>query len=257
MIEDVLAGRVVAREAKPKDPDAPVILEVRGLSKSYWIREGLFRRREFRAVRDVSFQLRKGQTLGVVGESGSGKTTMGLTLLRLVEPTGGKVIFDGFDLLRLSQAERQATRRRIQIVFQNPYGSLNPRFTVGQALVEPMQIHCIGVDKAERMKLAISMLKRVGLGADSVDQYPHEFSGGQRQRIAIARCLTMRPDALILDEAVSALDVSVQAQILNLLKDLQDDYGLAFVFISHDLAVVRFMADKVLVMQNGEVSGLE
>ncbi|MEK8051836.1 dipeptide ABC transporter ATP-binding protein [Ideonella sp. DXS22W] len=240
-------------QAAPKNADAPVVLEVKSLHKSFWLPQGLFGKREFRAVRNVNFQLRRGHTLGVVGESGSGKTTMGLTLLRLHEPTSGEVIFDGKNLLTLGDRERQAMRRRIQIVFQNPYASLNPRFTIGESLVEPMAIHGIGADTAEREARARRMLERVGLDGRAFGKYPHEFSGGQRQRIAIARCLVLEPEVLVLDEAVSALDVSVQAQVLNLLKDLQDELGLAYVFISHDLAVVRFISDEVMVMQNGEV----
>ncbi|MDE2369652.1 MAG: ABC transporter ATP-binding protein [Burkholderiales bacterium] len=244
-------------DAAAKAPDAPVVLEVRGLGKSFWLREGVFGRREFKAVQNVNFQLRKGYTLGVVGESGSGKTTMGLALLRLHEvdrgPETGEVIFDGRDLLRLAPVERQLMRRRIQIVFQNPYASLNPRFTIGQALLEPMVIHKIGADTAERERRARALLEKVGLDGRAFGKYPHEFSGGQRQRVAIARCLTLNPEVLVLDEAVSALDVSVQAQVLNLLKDLQDEFGLAYVFISHDLAVVRFISDEVLVMKDGAV----
>ena len=191
--------------------------------------------------------------MGVVGESGSGKTTMGLTLLRLHEPTSGEVIFDGKNLLTLGDRERQAMRKRIQIVFQNPYASLNPRFTIGQTLVEPMNIHGIGVNLAEREQRARDLLKKVGLDGSAFAKYPHEFSGGQRQRVAIARCLTLNPEVLVLDEAVSALDVSVQAQVLNLLRDLQDELGLAYVFISHDLGVVRFISDEVLVMKDGVV----
>ncbi|MBI3156338.1 MAG: ABC transporter ATP-binding protein [Burkholderiales bacterium] len=244
------ASRVVAR---PKDPQSPVVLQVRALAKSFFIKEGLFGKREFKAVQDVNFELRRGHTLGVVGESGSGKTTMGLSLLRLHEPTGGEVIFDGRDILKLSDRERQPIRRRIQVVFQNPYASLNPRFTIGRALVEPMEIHAIGRDTAEREQRARELLVKVGLDGSAFGKYPHEFSGGQRQRVAIARCLTLNPDVLVLDEAVSALDVSVQAQVLNLLKDLQDEFGLAYVFISHDLAVVRFISDEVLVMKDGRV----
>lgn len=253
VIDAHMAGQAPPQAGKPKDAQAPVVLEVRALAKSFWLRSGLFGRREFKAVQGVDFQLRRGHTLGVVGESGSGKTTMGLTLLRLHEPTGGEVVFDGQNLLALSDKQRQAMRRRIQIVFQNPYASLNPRFTIGQTLVEPMTIHRIGASLDEREQRARSLLEKVGLDGRAFGKYPHEFSGGQRQRIAIARCLTLEPEVLVLDEAVSALDVSVQAQVLNLLKDLQDEFGLAYVFISHDLAVVRFMADEVLVMKDGVV----
>ena len=253
VIDDHIEGKAPTRQAKPKDSGAPVVLQVSSLAKSFFLREGLFGKREFKAVRNVNFQLRRGHTLGVVGESGSGKTTMGLTLLRLHEPTAGEVLFDGRNLLTLSDSERQAMRRRIQIVFQNPYASLNPRFTIGQTLVEPMTIHAIGANQDERERRARALLAQVGLDDSAFGKYPHEFSGGQRQRIAIARCLTLEPEVLVLDEAVSALDVSVQAQVLNLLKDLQDDLGLAYVFISHDLAVVRFVSDEVLVMKDGEV----
>jgi peptide/nickel transport system ATP-binding protein len=257
VIDDHIAGRGARTEAKAKDPHAPVVLEVKSLDKSFWLRQGVFGRREFKAVRDVSFRLRRGHTLGVVGESGSGKTTMGLTLLRLHEahsgPMSGEVLFEGRNLLTLRDDERQAMRRRIQIVFQNPYASLNPRFTIGQTLIEPMAIHGIGASTAEREQRARELLHKVGLEARAFGKYPHEFSGGQRQRIAIARCLTLQPEVLVLDEAVSALDVSVQAQVLNLLRDLQDELGLSYLFISHDLAVVRFISDEVLVMKDGEV----
>ena len=253
VIDDHIAGRAARQVAAAKDPGAPVILEARGLRKSFFFREGLFGRREFQAVKDVSFRLRKGHTLGVVGESGSGKTTMGLTLLRLHEPTAGEVLFEGRDLLKMGAADWQQMRRRIQVVFQNPYASLNPRFTIAQTLVEPMEIHDIGADHEERLEIAAGLLKKVGLDESALPKYPHEFSGGQRQRIAIARCLTLKPEVLVLDEAVSALDVSVQAQVLNLLKDLQDEFGLSYIFISHDLAVVRFISDEVLVMQHGDV----
>ncbi len=253
VIDDFMAGRKLSAVGKPKDPQAPVVLEVQALAKSFFMREGLFGKKEFKAVKGVNFKLRKGHTLGVVGESGSGKTTMGLTLLRLHEPTGGKVLFDGRDLLSLSSEDRQVLRRRIQIVFQNPYASLNPRFTVGQTLVEPMEIHRVGDSANDREQRARALLAKVGLDAGAYSKYPHEFSGGQRQRVAIARALTLNPEVLVLDEAVSALDVSVQAQVLNLLRDLQDELGLAYVFISHDLSVVRFISDEVLVMKDGEV----
>ena len=268
VIDDHIAGRATSETGKPKDPAAPIVLKASALTKSFWIKRGVFGRREFKAVgregRGVSFSLRRGHTIGVVGESGSGKTTMGLALLRLHEPNGGpaggEALFYGRgaaavgrDLMHLSKSDWLPMRRHIQIVFQNPYASLNPRFTIGQTLVEPMAIHHIGADTAERQQRALALLRKVGLDERAFAKYPHEFSGGQRQRIAIARALTLDPEVLVLDEAVSALDVSVQAQVLNLLKDLQDELGLAYVFISHDLAVVRFMADEVLVMKDGEV----
>ena len=251
VIDEFIAGDAPAPPPRvAKDPQAPVVLEVRALAKSFWLRHGMFGKREFKAVRSVSFQLRRGHTLGVVGESGSGKTTLGLTLLRLLEPSGGEVLLDGRDL---REAGTLALRRRLQIVFQNPYASLNPRFSIGQTLVEPMAIHGIGASLAEREQRARELLAKVGLDGSAFAKYPHEFSGGQRQRVAIARCLTLQPEVLVLDEPVSALDVSVQAQVLNLLRDLQDELGLAYVFISHDLGVVRFVSDEVLVMKDGEV----
>ena len=234
-----------------------MVLEVSGLKKHFWMRSGVFGRKPFHAVKGVDFKLRRGHTLGIVGESGSGKTTTGLALLRLHEPAGGetegRVMFDGQDLLALPRGALLPYRKRLQVVFQNPYASLNPRFTIGQTLLEPMNIHRIGAGAAEREAKARALLAKVGLDAGAWGKYPHEFSGGQRQRVAIARCLTLDPEVLVLDEAVSALDVSVQAQVLNLLKDLQDELGLAYVFISHDLAVVRFISDEVLVMKDGEV----
>jgi peptide/nickel transport system ATP-binding protein len=232
--------------------DETIVLEARHLAKSFYRRAGLFGKHESRVVRDASFSLSKGKTLGIVGESGSGKTTVALMLMRLQAASGGEVLFEGKDLLPRHDRDL-ALKRRIQIVFQNPYASLNPRFTAGQILIEPMHIHRIGANAGEREALALAMLDKVGLPRDSFFKYPHEFSGGQRQRIAIARCLTMRPDVLICDESVSALDVSVQAQLLNLLQDLQDEYGMSYIFISHDLAVVRYMADEVMVMNAGEV----
>ena len=257
VIDDHMAGRAAGTRFQAKDPNARVIIEASALTKSFWLQSGVFGRKEFKAVKGATFKLRQGHTLGVVGESGSGKTTMGLALLRLHEPSGGpvtgQVTFDGIDLLALSKADMLPMRKRIQVVFQNPYASLNPRFTVGQTLIEPMTIHGVGKDPDEREARAKALLVKVGLPEEAMDKYPHEFSGGQRQRVAIARCLTLDPEVLVLDEAVSALDVSVQAQVLNLLKDLQDELGLAYIFISHDLAVVRFMADEVLVMKDGEV----
>jgi len=233
--------------------DEEVFLEVRHIEKRFHFRKGLFGKHEFTAVSDASFRLAKGKTLGVVGESGSGKTTLALTMMRLTSASGGEVLFQGKDLLKFSAAQAMPYKRRMQIVFQNPYASLNPRFTAGQMLMEPMHIHGLGVNKDERISIALEMLAKVGLPESAFFKYPHEFSGGQRQRIAIARCLTMKPDVLICDEAVSALDLSVQAQLLNLLQDLQDEFHMSYVFISHDLAVVRYMSDQVMVMKDGEI----
>jgi peptide/nickel transport system ATP-binding protein len=258
VIDDYLGGQASPGIALPQrsrgsQPSDQPLLVVNNLAKSFWVREGLFGKREFKAVKDVSFTLARGKTLGVVGESGSGKTTVGLTLLRLHKATGGSALFDGRDLLAMPAREYQAYKRRIQIIFQNPYASLNPRFTVGQILLEPMRIHRIGADDAERTRMAHYLLERVGLPAHAFHRYPHEFSGGQRQRIAIARCLTMKPEILVCDESVSALDVSVQAQVLNLLQDLQDEFGMSYIFISHDLSVVKYISDQVMVMHHGSV----
>ena len=255
VIEDFLNGNgysQIERQRGVTEAD-PIILEAKGVSKDFMVRSGVFGRRPFRAVNDVSFRLPKGKTLGLVGESGSGKSTLGLTLMRLHVATAGEVLLDGTNLLALTNAEFQAYRRRIQIIFQNPYASLNPRFHVGKILTEPMQIHRIGASEQERTQMALTLLDKVGMPASAMHKYPHEFSGGQRQRIAIARCLTMRPDVLICDESVSALDVSIQAQVLNLLQDLQDEFGMSYLFISHDLAVVKYISDFILVMQDGNV----
>ncbi len=256
VIDDFMGGKGPQRLEERKrgvTPADPVVLDVQGLGKSFFVREGIFGRREFKAAADVSFKLRRGRTLGLVGESGSGKTTVGLTLMRLHEATAGRALFEGKDILAMSDREFMAYKRRIQIIFQNPYASLNPRFTIGQILTEPMQIHGIGADARERTDLVFDLLGKVGLPDASFYKYPHEFSGGQRQRVAIARCLTLKPEILICDESVSALDVSVQAQVLNLLADLQDEFKLAYLFISHDLAVVKYISDEVMVMNEGRV----
>ncbi len=256
VIDDFIKGTGPQHvEERPRGITAsdPIVLDVKNLGKSFYSREGLFGTREFKAVKDVSFRLPKGKTLGLVGESGSGKTTVGLTLMRLHEATSGEAIFEGRDLLSMPAKEFMHYKRRIQIIFQNPYASLNPRFTIGQILVEPMHIHGIGANAQERTDMAFELLAKVGLPEVSFYKYPHEFSGGQRQRIAIARCLTMKPDILICDESVSALDVSVQAQVLNLLQDLQDEFGMSYIFISHDLAVVKYISDQVMVMSEGEL----
>jgi peptide/nickel transport system ATP-binding protein len=222
-------------------PSEEIILEARGLAKRF---DGV------QAVKGASFKVAKGRTLGVVGESGSGKTTLGLLVTRLHEASAGELRFRGADA---GSVPRLAFKRAVQIVFQNPYASLNPRFSIGQVLAEPLRIHGIGANEAERRELAAGLLAKVGLPESALFKYPHEFSGGQRQRIAIARALALRPEVLICDEAVSALDVSIQAQLLNLLRELQDEYAMSYLFISHDLAVVRAMADEVMVMKDGEI----
>jgi peptide/nickel transport system ATP-binding protein len=257
VIDDFMAGGgqpiVVMENRVARPQEAMPLIEAKGLSKIYRLKTGLFARKSIPAVQEASFALWRGRTLGVVGESGSGKTTIGMLLMRLVDATAGAVTFDGADLLKLSDAQMMAYRRRIQIIFQNPYASLNPRFTVGQILTEPMRIHRIGAGDDERFERAVALARRVGLPADCIHKYPHEFSGGQRQRIAIARCLSMQPEVLICDESVSALDVSVQATVLNLLLDLQDEFAMSYLFISHDLAVVKYMADDMLVMHEGAI----
>ncbi len=244
----VVTEQRLARPAEPKP-----LIEAKGLRKEYRLKTGLLKHKTIEAVKEASFTLSRGRTLGVVGESGSGKTTVGMLLMRLVDATRGQVFYDGTDLLALTDAQMMAYRRRIQIIFQNPYASLNPRFTVGQILTEPMKVHAIGASDEDRFERAVALARRVGLGPDSVYKYPHEFSGGQRQRIAIARVLSMQPEVIICDESVSALDVSVQATVLNLLLDLQDEFGISYIFISHDLAVVKYMADDILVMNAGEI----
>jgi peptide/nickel transport system ATP-binding protein len=258
VIADFMEGAVqrpneVPQRKRGVSTQDETLLEARQLTKSFFFREGLFGKHEVKAVSDVSFKLPRGRTLGLVGESGSGKSTLAMTLMRLHEATAGKVFFMGRDLLELPSEDVLEMKRRIQIVFQNPYASLNPRFTVGQILMEPMRIHSIGSEEAGRRALAFDLLGKVGLPAAAFFKYPHEFSGGQRQRIAIARCLTMKPDVLICDESVSALDVSIQAQLLNLLQELQDEYHMSYLFISHDLAVVKYMADQVMVMSEGRI----
>jgi peptide/nickel transport system ATP-binding protein len=229
------------------------LVTARGLRKDYRLKKGLFGHTIFQAVKHADFTLHKGRTLGVVGESGSGKTTLGMMLTRLTDATAGSIVFDGKDLTALNGDQMLPYRSRIQIIFQNPYASLNPRFTVAQILMEPMRIHGLGASEDERARQALSLLDKVGLPREAFGKYPHEFSGGQRQRIAIARCLAMQPEIIVCDESVSALDVSVQATVLNLLLDLQEELGLAYVFISHDLAVVKYMADDMLVMSGGEI----
>ena len=257
VIEDFMGGSAHAMNLNERKrgvrPSDPIILDVRKLGKDFYTREGVFGRRKFEAVKDVSFKLPKSKTLGLVGESGSGKTTVGLTLMRLHEASAGEALFEGRDILSMTPREFMVYKRRIQIIFQNPYASLNPRFLIGQILTEPMMIHGVGSSNQERTDLAFEMLQKVGLPEVSFYKYPHEFSGGQRQRIAIARCLTLKPDILICDESVSALDVSVQAQVLNLLQDLQDEFHLSYIFISHDLAVVKYISDQVMVMNQGEI----
>ena len=230
------------------------LLEVSGLRKYFPVRGGVFGGvvKQVRAVEDVSFTIRRGETLGLVGESGCGKTTVGRMVLRLLEPTAGSVRFAGEDLMGLKRSQLRQMRRRMQIVFQDPYSSLNPRRTVGDAIGEPLFVHGLARG-AEIDRRVAQLLERVGLPSSYRSRYPHEFSGGQRQRVCIARALALGPEFIVCDEAVSALDISIQAQILNLLSDLQDEYGLTYLFISHNLNVVRHIADRIAVMYLGNL----
>jgi len=230
------------------------LLIVQDLSKHFSVKRGWLRSETttVHAVNGISFRIPKGKTLSLVGESGCGKTTAGRVLLRLIEPTSGKVMFDGTDMHSLEGAALRAIRRRIQMVFQDPFSSLNPRMTVAATIEEPLVIHRIGT-KEERAKRVEELLELVGLPPDSAQRYPHQFSGGQRQRIGIARALALEPDLIVADEPVSALDVSIQAQILNLMRDLQQQLGLTYLFIAHDLSVVRHISDYVAVMYLGKI----
>ena len=230
------------------------ILKVEGLQTWFPLKKGVFSRvyDYVKAVDDVSLEVYEGETLGLVGESGCGKTTLGRSILRLVEPTGGKVWFDGLEVTSLKKAALRDFRKQAQIVFQDPYSSLNPRIRIGEAIAEPLMVHGIETDRKRCRQIVCELLEQVGLEAAHYDRYPHEFSGGQRQRICIARALAVNPRLVICDESVSALDVSVQAQVLNLLNRLKEERHLTYIFISHDLSVVRFMSDRVLVMYNGK-----
>ena len=231
------------------------ILVVRNLKKYFPVKRGLLIDHtvdHVKAVDDVSFEIPKGATLGLVGESGSGKSTTGYCVLKLLKPTDGSIRFQGQDLTKLGGEDMRRVRRDLQIVFQDPYASLNPRMTVGDIVAEPLVVHKVG-DRRSRRRSVEQLLEVVGFNPDFVNRYPHEFSGGQRQRIGIARALALNPSLIVCDEPVSALDVSIQAQILNLLKDLQNDFGLTYLFIAHDLAVVRTMSDRIAVMNRGKI----
>jgi len=231
------------------------LLQVQNLQVYFPIRKGFFRRATdyVRAVDDVSFTLYPGETIGLVGESGCGKTTLGRALLRLTEPTAGSILFEGTDLARLSTGELRRRRRDLQLVFQDPYAALNPMLTVGEAIWEPMRVHNVGGTRQQQKAKVLELLRTVGLREEHFQRYPHEFSGGQRQRICIARALALRPKLIVCDESVSALDVSVQAQVLNLLNDLKREFGITYLFITHDLSVARFMSDRLLVMHQGRI----
>ncbi|BAN90351.1 ABC transporter ATP-binding protein [Aeropyrum camini SY1 = JCM 12091] len=228
-----------------------LLVETVGLKKYFPVKSLFFTRAFVKAVDNVTMGIPRGKTLGLVGESGSGKTTLGRVILRLEEPTGGKIFFDGTDVMSLRGRRLKEFRRRAQIIFQDPYGSLNPRKTIFNLIAEPIKVH--GIKVGDLQEYIVSLLYQVGLNETHLYRYPHEFSGGQRQRIAIARVLALRPEFIVLDEPTSALDVSVQAQILNLLKDLQKRYSLTYLFISHDLGVVRYMSDYIAVMYLGKI----
>ena len=235
-------------------PSAP-LLEVKSLQVYFPLRKGFFRRATdyVRAVDDVSFTLYPGETIGLVGESGCGKTTLGRALLRLTEPTAGSILFEGTDLAKMSSGDLRRRRRDLQLVFQDPYAALNPMLTVGEAIWEPMRVHNVGGTRQQQKAKVMELLRTVGLREEHFQRYPHEFSGGQRQRICIARALALQPKLIVCDESVSALDVSVQAQVLNLLNDLKREFGITYLFITHDLSVARFMSDRLLVMHQGRI----
>ena len=248
------------KEISPEEKNtggSEYILEVENLNKYFTITKNILGKplTVLKAVNDVSFKVKKGTTIGVVGESGCGKTTLGRTVLRLYDPDGGKIVFNGDDITKLKRKDMRKYRTRIQLIFQDPYSSLPPRMTVGSILGEAVQVHNI-VPKSEVSEYVRSIMDRCGLRPQFYDRYPHEFSGGQRQRICIARALAVKPELIICDEPVSALDVSIQAQIINLLKDLQEKMGLTYVFISHDLSVVKYITDQILVMYLGNVMEL-
>ncbi len=229
------------------------MLEIKNAQKEYYTKVSFFGKTEsVKAVNDVSFKIYEGETLGLVGESGCGKSTLGNLILQLDKATSGHIFYKGKDLTQLKTLELRKLRRDIQIIFQDPYSSLNPRLTVGQAITEAMEVHKLYASKKERKAEALKLLEQVGLLPEHYDRYPHEFSGGQRQRIGIARTIAVKPKFIVCDESVSALDISVQAQVLNLLNALKEQYKFTYLFISHDLAVVKYISDRLLVMRNGQ-----
>jgi peptide/nickel transport system ATP-binding protein len=258
-VEDVTNRLVVTKEERKISHEflyaRQPILQIKNLKTYFPINKGLFgKAKEFvKAVDDVTFDVYPGETLGLVGESGCGKTTLGRTILRLIEPTSGEIIFNGTNITKIGNTEMRELRKDIQIIFQDPYSSLNPRITIGQAIMEPMQVHGILSNDKARRERVIELLHRVNMNESHFYRYPHEFSGGQRQRICIARALALKPKFIICDESVSALDVSVQAQVLNLLNELKREFDFTYIFISHDLSVVKFMSDRMVVMNKGKI----
>ncbi|GAB3860748.1 dipeptide ABC transporter ATP-binding protein [Hymenobacter terrigena] len=251
-----LSSEPVSEPAAAPAPNASEpLLQVQNLQVYFPLRKSFFRRATdyVRAVDDVSFTLYPGETIGLVGESGCGKTTLGRALLRLTEPTAGSILFEGTDLAKLSSGDLRRRRRDLQLVFQDPYAALNPMLTVGEAIWEPMRVHNVGGTRQQQKARVLELLRTVGLRDEHFQRYPHEFSGGQRQRICIARALALQPKLIVCDESVSALDVSVQAQVLNLLNDLKREFGITYLFITHDLSVARFMSDRLLVMHQGRI----
>ena len=233
------------------------LLEIINVEKEYISKSGWFTKSQsLKAVNNVSFKLYEGETLGLVGESGCGKSTLGNAILQLDKATSGQILYDGVDITKLSSSAIKKLRKEIQIIFQDPYSSLNPRIPVGEAILEPMKVHNLFNSDEERKEKVIDILNRVGLSEDYYNRYPHEFSGGQRQRIGIARTIALQPKLIVCDESVSALDISVQAQVLNLLNELKEDFNFTYIFISHDLAVVKYMSDQLLVMNKGEIEEL-
>ena len=229
------------------------LVEIRNLKKYFWTGGGPFKTKEaVRAIDDVSFYIKKREILGLVGESGCGKTTCGKVILRLIDPTNGSIYFEGHDITHLKQKEMKRFRRKMMIIYQDPFGSLDPRMSIGTTIAEPMEVHNT-VSKEEKENRTIELMEKVGLTQDQINRYPHEFSGGQRQRIGIARALATNPTFIVADEPVSALDVSIQAQIINLLKDLQNEFGLTLLFIAHDLSVVKHISNRVAVMYLGKI----
>ncbi len=244
----------VPADAPSRDTAPHYLVETRGLTKHFVAQRGAFGpKRQLQALTDVSLGLRRGETLGLVGESGCGKSTFGRTLLRLLEPTRGQVFFDGVEVTALPERELRALRRKIQVIFQDPYSSLDPRMTVTELVGEPLRIHHLVTNREHERERVVELLKRVGLSADLLGRYPHEFSGGQRQRIGIARALAVEPEFIVCDEPISALDVSIQAQVVNLLLDLRESSQLTYLFISHDLEVVRYLCHRVAVLYLGRL----